>query len=339
MKRDNKSRTARDIGVSRQLLYYRHKQRAKDWKLKTEIEEVLHEHPSYGHKRLAICLKINKKRVLRVMKLYGLSPYRKRGKKFKYNKATRDLAFPNLLLNNTPEYPNHIWASDFTHIAYQGKWLYLATILDLYTRKIVGYSVLTSHGNELIINALFSATHNNSPARILHSDHGSEYASYDYASICHSLGIRQSMSRPGCPWENGYQESFYNQFKIDLGDPDRFSALGELVYNIYRTIHRYNNERIHSKLKCRLYCTAGNINRPMDNVSKEMGTCQASFYRRAKYEAKLKLQCLIFPEKPVFDFSENRTPKLSLILQTKRELAQASSPIVVPRGIEPLLTG
>ena len=65
----------------------------------------------------------------------------------------------------------------------------------------------------------------------------------------------------------------------------------------------------------------------------------APFYRQAKYEAKLKLQCLIFPEKPIFDFTENRTPKLSLILQTKRELAQASSPIVVPRGIEPLLPG
>ena len=65
----------------------------------------------------------------------------------------------------------------------------------------------------------------------------------------------------------------------------------------------------------------------------------APFYRQAKYEAKLKLQCLIFPEKPVFDFTENRTPKLSLILQTKRELAQASSPIVVPRRIELLLPG
>jgi transposase InsO family protein len=249
MKRANKSRTARDIGVSRQLLYYRHKQKSKDWKLKTEIEEVLHEHPSYGHKRLAIHLKINKKRILRVMKLYGLRPYRKRGRKFKYNQTTRDLAFPNLLLNNTPEYPDHIWASDFTHIAYQGKWIYLATIIDIYARKIVGYSVLTSHSNELIINALFSAAHNNSPAKILHSDHGSEYASNDYSSICHSLGIRQSMSRPGCPWENSYQESFYNQFKIDLGDPDRFNTLGELVYNIYRIIHQYNNERIHSKLK------------------------------------------------------------------------------------------
>ena len=57
------------------------------------------------------------------------------------------------------------------------------------------------------------------------------------------------MSQAGCPWENGYQESFYSQFKIDLGDPDRFSNLGKLVYNIYRTIYIYNNYRIHIKLK------------------------------------------------------------------------------------------
>ena len=249
MKGTNKSRAARDIGVSRQLLYYHHKKREKDWVLKTSIEKTLHDHPSYGHKRLAIHLKINRKRILRVMKLFGLKPYRKRGRKFKYNKAIRELEFPNLLLTNTPEYPNHIWASDFTHIAYEGKWLYLATILDLYTRKIVGYSVLTSHSNELIINALMSAVYHNPPAKILHSDHGSEYASQDYSNICLNLGIKQSMSQPGCPWENGYQESFYSQFKIDLGDPDRFNTLGELVYNIHRTIYSYNHTRIHTKLK------------------------------------------------------------------------------------------
>jgi len=152
------------------------------------------------------------------MKLFGIKPYRRKTKKFKYIKAIRDIEFPNLLLNNIPEYPNHIWASDFTHIKYQGKFIYLATIIDLYTSKIVGFSILTNHSNQLIINALFSATNNNSIAKIIHSDRGSEYTSYDYSGICKNLGIKQSMSRPGCPWENGYQESFYCQFKLDLGD-------------------------------------------------------------------------------------------------------------------------
>jgi len=249
MQRENKSQVAKDIGVSRQLLYYHHKQHEKDWSLKTKIEAVLHEHPSYGHKRLAVHMQVNKKRVLRVMKLFGIKPYRKRGKRFRYNRLRRDLEFPNLLQRNIPLYPNHIWASDFTHIAHGDRWVYLATIIDLYTREIVGFSILTSHSTELIINALLSAVHHNPPASILHSDHGAEYCSADYAHICDTLGITQSMSQPGCPWENGYQESFYSQFKIDLGDPSRCATLGELVYTIYRTIYQYNHTRIHSKLK------------------------------------------------------------------------------------------
>lgn len=249
MSKENKSQQARLLGVSRQLLYYRHRKPTTDWVLKTKIEAVLREHPSYGHKRLAMHLKINKKKILRVMKLFGIKPYRKRGKKFKYIKANRDCKFPNLLLTNFPFEPNQIWASDFTHIAFRGKWLYLATIIDLFNREIVGFSVLTNHTNQLIINALFSATANHSAPVILHSDHGSEYASADYSSICLNLGIKQSMGQPGRPWENGYQESFYSQFKIDLGDPDRFNSLGELVYAIYRTLYLYNHSRIHSKLK------------------------------------------------------------------------------------------
>ncbi len=131
MKRNNKSQIAKDLGISRHLIYYQYKQEIKDWNLKVKIEEVLHDFPSYGHKRLALHLKINKKRVLRVMKLFGIKPYRRKTKKFKYIKAIRDLEFPNLLLNNIPEYPSHIWASDFTHIKYQGKFIYLATIIVL----------------------------------------------------------------------------------------------------------------------------------------------------------------------------------------------------------------
>jgi len=247
--KENKAGLARQLGISRQSLYYQPKKPPKGWELKTNIEEVLREHPSYGHKRLAIHLKINKKRILQVMKLFGIKPYRKRGKKWRYIAANRECSFPNLLSTNFPFRSNQIWASDFTHIAFRGEWIYLATIIDLFDRKIVGFSVLTCHSTQLIVNALFSASANNSAPEILHSDHGSEYASADYSTICLSLGIKQSMSQPGCPWENGYQESFYSQFKIDLGDSDRFNSLGELVYAIYKTIHSYNHSRIHTKLK------------------------------------------------------------------------------------------
>ena len=240
-KNNNKSALARELGVSRSSLYYKPKKPDKDWSLKCEIEKVLRDHPSYGHKRLSDHMKTNKKRVLRVMKIFGIKPYRRRVKKFKYNKDKITIEFPNLLMSNYPLSPNHIWASDFTHIKYQGKWVYLATIIDLFTRKIVGYSILLNHSNQLVINALLNAVNNNSVPQIIHSDQGSEYKSEDYKTLCKNLNIQQSMSNPGCPWENGYQESFYNQFKIDFGDPNRFNSLGELVYEIYKTIYNYNN--------------------------------------------------------------------------------------------------
>ena len=249
MAKENKSRLAKYLGVSRQLLYYRHRQKLKDWKLKIQIEQVLHDHPSYGHRRIAIHLKINHKRTRRVMKLFGIKPYRRRSKKFRYIKEIKDNNWSNLLLTNTPDYPNQIWASDFTYLCFKGQWIYLATIIDLFTREITGFSVLTNHSNQLIINALLSAVGKHSGPEIIHSDQGSEYASEDYSIICANLGIKQSMSRPGCPWENGYQESFYSQFKVDLGDINRFNGLGELVYEIYQTIYKYNNNRIHTKLK------------------------------------------------------------------------------------------
>lgn len=245
----DKKALARELGISRSLLYYRRKRPDKDWELKCEIEKVLREHPAYGHKRLAIHLKINKKRILRVMKLFGVKPYRKRGKKWRKGKEKSGFVFPNLLITTFPAFPNHIWACDFTHLKFRGKWVYLATIIDLCTRKIVGFNVLLNHSNQLVINALLNAVSKYPTAAIIHSDQGSEYTSADYVTLCRNLNITQSMSNPGCPWENGYQESFYSQFKIDLGDPDRFSNLGELVYNIYRTIHVYNNFRIHTSLK------------------------------------------------------------------------------------------
>jgi putative transposase len=113
----------------------------------------------------------------------------------------------------------------------------------------VGVSILNTHATQLVVNALASAILHRPPPRIIHSDQGSEYTSIDYTNLVQSLKIQQSMSAPGCPWENGYQESFYKGFKLDLGDPNRFDTLGELVAEIYQTIGYYNQRRIHSAFK------------------------------------------------------------------------------------------
>jgi transposase InsO family protein len=243
----NKSELARLFGVSRRSLYYARVQESNDWKTKQLIESALRDHPAYGHKRLARHLKINKKRVLRVMKIYGIKPYRRTAKKHFVSKR-KDSIFSNLLIFEEPRGPGDIYASDFTYIKFQGKWFYVATVLDVYTREIVGVSVLTTHAAQLVMNALGSAVFNRPPPRIIHSDQGSEYASKDYTTLMETLGVQQSMSTAGCPWENGYQESFYKGFKVDLGDPNRFETVGELVAEIYKTINYYNRRRIHSAL-------------------------------------------------------------------------------------------
>lgn len=244
----NVSLFARACGISRHPLYYTAKQEARDWDTKVMIELALREHPSYGHKRLALHLKINKKRVLRVMKKFGIKPYRRVAKPKKVNRKS-DVAYHNLLLAEHPSYPHHIWASDFTHVKFHERWIYVATIIDLFTREVVGFAVSTRHDRQLVMQAFLCAVQHHSRPAILHSDHGSEYTSQDYTTLVESLGTAISMSAPGCPWENGYQESFYGKFKTDLGDPNRFDTLGELIGEMYQTIHIYNTSRIHTALK------------------------------------------------------------------------------------------
>ena len=243
-----KALRARELGISLRSLWYKPKKPDKDWILKCCIEEVLREHPSYGSRRLAIHLKMNRKRVKRVMNIFGIKAYRRRGQKWKKTTNIK-VIYPNLLMTTQPMYENHIWAADFTYIPFLGRFVYVATVLDLYTRKVVGVAVYTNHAVGLVLAAFMNALHDHARPFIFHSDNGSEYRAAVYVGALETVGTMISRSAPGCPWENGYQESFYSQFKIDLGDPARFKTLGELVLAVYQTIWQYNNTRIHSALK------------------------------------------------------------------------------------------
>jgi putative transposase len=243
---------ARELGVSRSTVYYTPKKPDKDWELKCRIEEVLREHHSYGSRRIAWHLKLNRTRVKRVMNIFGVKPYRRRGRKWKKTKNIK-VKYANLLLTNHPLYENHIWATDFTYLPWNGRFVYVATVIDLYTRKIVGLSVYTTHAVQLTLSAFMSAIHSNPRPTIFHSDNGSEYNAATFIEALNTVGAQISRSAPGCPWENGYQESFYSQFKVDLGDPSRFTTLGELVLAVYQAIYAYNHTRIHSALKMSPY--------------------------------------------------------------------------------------
>lgn len=245
----SKKELAREQGVSRSSLYYQLRMPAKDWHLKNRIETVLQDNPSYGYRRLAIALGVNHKRTFRVMKLFGIKPYRRRGRKFRKTKDSVRI-YPNLLQQLPfPEKPNIAWVSDFTPISFHGRMVYLATIMDIFNRKIIGWNLLNSHAVQLTLVALMNAVEKYGRPKILHSDQGSEYTSKLYTSFTESLGISLSMSKKASPWENGYQESFYSQFKVDLGDQNRYRTLGELAVAVYQQIYYYNNQRIHTKLK------------------------------------------------------------------------------------------
>ena len=193
---------AQSLGVHESTLYYKRKMPIKDAAVRREIERVLREHRSYGHKRIAQHLKMNKKRIRRVMKLFGIKPCRRRGKKYPRMKPQNE-KYPNLLQLVTPTYEGCAWVADFTHLNYRGRDICVATTIDLFTRKVVGASVAAHHTSSLIIQAFANALLSNGRPAIFHSDNGSEYHSKSFRDLLTGLGVSISRSKKGCPWENG----------------------------------------------------------------------------------------------------------------------------------------
>jgi len=251
----NKTKLAKELGVSRSSLYYKRRREEIDAELKRQIESVMVDHKDYGHKRIALHLKMGHNRIRRVMKKYGLKPYRRRTKRFikKKDRGKQDAGIPNLVLSllekNLIIRPNQVWCTDFTYIKFQGKFIYLATIIDLFTREIVGVNILRFHNRYLVVGALEDAIIHYKTPCIVHSDQGSEYDSSEFIAFVKIVGAKISMSEKGSPWQNGHQESFFGHFKLEAGDLNRFESLGELIEYIYQQIYYYNNKRIHSILK------------------------------------------------------------------------------------------
>lgn len=252
-KASSKTILAGDLGVSRQLLYYKHKLPDKDLLLSDQIKKVMERHKSYGYRRIAIELKVNHKRVLRVMKLFNLKikrspriPLKRMDKGFVASEAA-----VNLISKLEINYPNQVWSADFTYLPFFKRFYYLATVIDAFTREIIGYAISNRHNTELVSEALFDAfkKRQNKP-EIFHSDQGSEYRSKYFTKLLLEKNIKISMSKKASPWQNGRQESLYGKFKLELGHPEIYQDPGELVEAIALQIHYYNNDRIHSVFKC-----------------------------------------------------------------------------------------
>ena len=140
-----------------------------------------------------------------------------------------------------------LYAGDFTYIPWDNGFVYVATVLDVFTREIVGWHIGLHHTTALITEAFLDAVRRTGAApHIFHSDQGSEYVSGAYESLLESYGTTPSHSRKGSPWQNGFQESFYSNFKLELGDIRRFEHVGQLIEAVHQQIDYYNNRRIHS---------------------------------------------------------------------------------------------
>lgn len=247
----SKSALAKKLGIARSTLYYKSKKRIEDERYGKEIKEIIESNPSYGHKRIAIVMGINRKKALRIMKKFNIRPKICRNRKFR---KPGDVKLPEAIYNNELtekeiKEVDIVWAGDFTYIKYKDSFIYLATVIDVFSKEIIGFSISKRHNRFLVKSALLDAIKKRgSLPQCFHSDQGSEYQSEEHTDFLIKLGITVSMSRKASPWQNCYQESFYSQFKLELGNPNRFETENHLCEAIYRQIYYYNHIRIHTAL-------------------------------------------------------------------------------------------
>jgi putative transposase len=193
---------------------------------------------------------IGRKRVARLMRCNGLVAKKARPT-WKPTKASYPYqAADNVLGGNFyPALLNKAWVSDITYISTAQGWLYLATVMDLCSRRIVGWAMSSYINADLVIRALQMAvaSRNPAPGLIVHSDQGSQYGSRAYRAVAEEHGIVRSMSRKGCCWDNAVAESFFATMKIELQSPVIWASRDEARSYIFEYIEGwYNPRRFHS---------------------------------------------------------------------------------------------
>lgn len=197
-------------------------------------------------------VRVGKKRVERLMRKSGLEARRKRRfRKTTDSKHTNPIAANIVAREFDTEVPNRVWATDVTAIWTLEGWLFLAAILDLYSRRVVGWAVSANNDTSLALSALLAALRARRPAAglIHHSDRGSPYASSDYRAALAQHGLVASMSRKGDCWDNAVAESFFGTLKAELVDHEQYTTHQAATRSIADYIDGfYNIERRHSFL-------------------------------------------------------------------------------------------
>lgn len=212
---------------------------------------------TYGIRRLQSDLQDEhrfhgKSRISRLMKQTGLKAANQTRYKVTTNSQHDYPIAPNLLNREfTPAEADVAWATDITYIRTEEGWLYLATVIDLYSRRIIGWSLSNRLKTQVVIDALEMAIKQRKPTRevIAHSDRGSQYASHRYRDVLKDNGLRCSMSGKGCCYDNAVMESFYHTLKTELMRGKAFVSREQAMNAIFDYIEVfYNRRRKHSTL-------------------------------------------------------------------------------------------
>jgi transposase InsO family protein len=225
------------------------------------IQRLALAHRHYGYRRIGALLRregwtVNAKRVLRLMREDNLLCLRKKA----YAPATTDSnhgwrVYPNLARRMVPMAMDRLWVADITYIRLERAFVYLAVVLDAFSRKVVGWALADHLAASLALEALNRALTSRKPSPgelIHHSDRGVRYACADYTLALEAAGVIPSMSRGGCPYDNAKAESFMKTLKTEEVDGSAYRDLahararvGDFIENIY------NRTRLHSALKYR----------------------------------------------------------------------------------------
>jgi transposase InsO family protein len=214
---------------------------------------------TYGSPRVhaelkALDVNISQKRVARLMRQNGLAARRRR--RFLPKTTDSNHQYPvadNVLARDfARSAPNRAWVGDITYVPTGEGWLYLAVLLDLYSRRVVGWAMSDRIDRQLVLDALkMAVTHRGVPSEgvLHHSDRGSQYASIDYRNALENFGFQSSMSRKGNCWDNAVSESFFATLKVELIHRHRYVTRAAARRSIFEYIEVfYNRQRRHSTL-------------------------------------------------------------------------------------------